>query len=477
VPDPLTDHDQLASALRLVEHEAQAYLAGLDDALVRPPVMPGGAIPPLPAEGDGSAPALISLIEAARDGATRSAGPRFFHFVMGGSTPAALGADWLTSTLDQVAFNWVSSPFAAHIEQVSLSWLKEMFGLPTEWSAVITTGATTGNLVGLAAARRWWGLQHGVDVDADGFGGLPAVTVFAGGYLHASAVKALAILGIGRRHAQVLARDVAGHLDLDALEIAMRAEKNRPAILIATAGDVNTGDFDPLMEMADLANRYGAWLHVDGAFGLFAALSPLTRGLVDGIERANSVSVDGHKWLNVPYDTGFAFVRDASLHAGSFGTTAAYLGAEALSRPVFGNLAPEMSRRARALPVWATLRAYGRDGYRQMVERHLGLAQRVARQVDEAPDLERLADVPLNVVCFRFHPPGVPDEALDDLNRRLGQLVLEDGRVFFGTTDYAGKVAFRPAIVNWRTREDDVDMIVTVTRELGARLSASSVPG
>ncbi len=404
MPDPLADHDQLASALRLVEREAQAYLAGLDNALVRPPTTPGGAAPPLPHEGNGSVQALTALIEAARDGATRSAGPRFFHFVMGGSTPAALGADWLTSTLDQVAFNWVSSPFAAQIEHVSLSWLKEMFGIPAEWSAVITTGATTGNLVGLAAARRWWGLQQGVDVDADGFSGLPPVPVFAGGYLHASAIKALAMLGIGRRQAQVLTRDAAGRLDISALESALRMEKNRPAILIATAGDVNSGDFDPLAEMAALADRYGAWLHVDGAFGLFAALSPLTRGLVDGIERAKSVSVDGHKWLNVPYDTGFAFVHDASLHAGSFGTTAAYLGAEALARPVFGNLAPEMSRRARALPVWATLRAYGRDGYAQMVERHLGLAQRVARQVDEAPDLERLADVPLNVVCFQVSP-------------------------------------------------------------------------
>ena len=474
--DPAADA-QLTEVLRLVEREAEAYLATLDEALVRPPTMPGSEIPPLPVEGDGSVAALAALLAAARDGATRSTGPRFFHFVMGGSTPAALGADWLASTLDQVAFNWVSSPFAAHIEQVSLAWLRERFGIPPGWSAVITTGATTGNMVGLAAARRWWGLQHGVDVDADGFAGLPAMPVFAGGYLHASAVKALGMVGIGRRRAQVLARDLAGHLDLDALETELRNEKNRPAVIIATAGDVNTGDFDPLSEMADLAERYGAWLHVDGAFGLFAALSPATERLLDGVERANSVSVDGHKWLNVPYDTGFAFVRDASLHAGSFGAAAAYLGTEALARPVFGNLGPEMSRRARSLPVWATLRAYGRDGYRQMVERHISLAQRVARQVDEAPELERLADVPLNVVCFRFRPPGAPEGALDDLNRRLGQLILEDGRVFFGTTDYAGKVAFRPAIVNWRTREEDVDLIVSVTRELGARVSADSVTG
>ncbi|HEX2645829.1 MAG TPA: pyridoxal-dependent decarboxylase, partial [Candidatus Dormibacteraeota bacterium] len=163
--------------------------------------------------------------------------------------------------------------------------------------------------------------------------------------------------------------------------------------------------------------------------------------------------------------------------AGAFSASAAYLGHEAQARPVFGNLGPEMSRRARAFPVWATLRAYGRSGYREMVERHLALAKRVASQVDEAPDLERLADVPLNVVCFRFHPPGVAEADLNELNRNLGARVLEDGRVFFGTTEYAGKVAFRPAIVNWRTTEKDVDLIVEVVRELGAELLTTTVRG
>jgi glutamate/tyrosine decarboxylase-like PLP-dependent enzyme len=254
------------------------------------------------------------------------------------------------------------------------------------------------------------------------------------------------------------------------LEAALAALDGEPAIVVATAGDVNTGEFDPVREMAFLTRKHGAWLHIDGAFGLYAAVSPLTSHLTEGIDKADSIAVDGHKWLNAPYDTGFAFVRDPAVHAGAFSATAAYLGTEALARPVFGNLAPEMSRRARALPVWATLRAYGREGYRAMIERHLSLAQRVAAQVDAAPDLERLAEVPLNIVCFRFHPPGVPEAELDELNRKLGAMVLEDGRVYFGTTDYAGKVAFRPAIVNWRTREKDVDMIVDVVRELGAKL-------
>ena len=473
MPDPANDRSQLNEVLRLVEREAEAYLSTIDTARVRPP---GGELSEggLPYEGVGSLQTMSELIAASVEGATRSAGPRYFHYVTGGVTPAALGADWLASTLDQHAYNWVGSPFASRLEQISLDWLKDLFGIPVEWSAVLTTGGTASNFVGLAAARRWWGMKHDVDIDIDGFAGLPSVPVFASGYLHASAIKALGMLGIGRRQPQILTRDAAGRLDLAALDTALERLNREPAILIATAGDVNTGDFDPLAEMADLARAHGAWLHVDGAFGLFAAVSPLTLHLVKGIEGADSVAVDGHKWLNVPYESGFAFVRDPVLHAGAFSASAAYLRTEPSARPVFGNLSAEMSRRARALPVWATLRAYGRDGYRAMVERHLLLAQRVARQVDEAPDLERLAEVPLNVVCFRFHPPGVPENELDNLNRTLGDAILEDGRVYFGTTEYTGKVAFRPAIVNWRTGEDDVDLIVKVVRELGARLVSST---
>jgi glutamate/tyrosine decarboxylase-like PLP-dependent enzyme len=455
VADPILDRDALDECLRFVAREAAEYLAGVDEAPVRPAGAPDGVGGPLPDEGAGSLAALRMLVEAADVGATRSAGPRFFHFVMGGGTPAALAADWLASALDQIAYNWVSSPLAMQLEQASIGWLKELFGLPAEWSGVLTTGATTANFTGLAAARRWWGLQHGVDVEEEGLSGLPPVPVFATKDVHASAVKALAMLGIGRRRIQPVE------------DGALRAG---PAILVGTAGEVNAGGFDPIAGLADLAAEHGAWLHVDGAFGLFAAVSPATRELVAGVERAHSVAVDGHKWLNVPYDCGAAFVHDPELQHGAFTSTAAYLGREELDRPVFGNLAPEMSRRARAFAVWATLRAYGREGYRAMVERHVALARRLAEQVDAEPELERLAEAPLNVVCFRYRPAGVAEEELDELNRRLGQAVLEDGRVYFGTTVYGGKVAFRPAIVNWRTRPADVDLIVPITLELGASL-------
>jgi glutamate/tyrosine decarboxylase-like PLP-dependent enzyme len=377
VADPVLDRDAVAESLRLVAEEATRYLEQLDAAPVRPPGSGeraeslGGS---LPVEGAGSLSALRALVEAAAEDATRSAGPRFFHFVMGGGTPAALAADWLASALDQIALNWVSSPFAMRLEETSIDWLKELFGLPSSWSGVFTTGATMANFTGLAAARRWWGGQHGVDVEEAGLAGLPPVRVLASGYVHASAVKALAMLGIGRRQLQTFAADAAGRLDAGALQAALRGLGGAPAILVATAGGVNAGDFDPLDVMAELADEHGVWLHVDGAFGLFAAVSPSTRGLVRGVERAHSVAVDGHKWLNVPYDCGAAFVRDPALHYAAFAASAAYLASDESERPVFGNLSPEMSRRARSLAVWATLRAYGRDGYRAMVERHVELA-------------------------------------------------------------------------------------------------------
>jgi glutamate/tyrosine decarboxylase-like PLP-dependent enzyme len=461
---------ELDEVLAAVAEEARSYLAGLDDA---PVLEDSGAASQLagslPEEGSGATAALQELL-AASPAATRSQGPRFFHFVTGGVTPAAFGADWLTTLLDQNSFSWVSSPFGARLEAVAVDWLKELFDLPSDWSGVLTTGATTANFTGLAAARRWWAGRHGVDVDSAGLAGLPPVPIFSSGYIHSSAIKALGMLGLGRDTVRTFARDEIGRLDVEGLEHALADLDGAPAILVGNAGDVNSGDFDPLNDLADLAERYGAWLHVDGAFGLFARLAPGAAELAAGVERAHSVIADGHKWLNVPYDCGFAFVRvDTAELERTFSLAGAYLPSD--DKPNFGYRGPEASRRARALAVWATLRAYGRSGYRDMVERHLALAQRLAGRVEEAPDLELLAPAKLNIVCFRLHPPGAAESDLDDLNTRLGDAILEDGRVYAGTTVYGGRTALRPAMVNWRTREEDVDFFVDVVRELGARLS------
>jgi glutamate/tyrosine decarboxylase-like PLP-dependent enzyme len=460
---------ELDEVLAAVAEEARSYLAGLDDA---PVLEDSGAASQLggslPEEGSGATAALQELL-AASPAATRSQGPRFFHFVTGGVTPAAFGADWLTTLLDQNSFSWVSSPFGARLEAVAVDWLKELFDLPSNWSGVLTTGATTANFTGLAAARRWWAGRHGVDVDSAGLAGLPPVPIFSSGYIHSSAIKALGMLGLGRDTVRTFARDEIGRLDVEGLEHTLADLNGAPAILVGNAGDVNSGDFDPLTDLADLAERYGAWLHVDGAFGLFARLAPGTAELAAGVERAHSVIADGHKWLNVPYDCGFAFVRvDTAELERTFSLAGAYLPSD--DKPNFGYRGPEASRRARALAVWATLRAYGRSGYRDMVERHLALAQRLAGRVEEAPDLELLAPAKLNIVCFRLHPPGAAESDLDDLNTRLGEAILEDGRVYAGTTVYGGRTALRPAMVNWRTRDGDVDFFVDVVRELGGRL-------
>ena len=465
--------DEVADVLRLIGEEAERYLAALDDVAVRGPDTDPAAETfdgELPEVGIGAAKALDELLQR-QAGLIASSGPRFFGWVTGGVTPAALGADWLATLVDQNNADWAGAPLTSQLEALSIRWLLDLFGLPKGWDGVLTTGATMANYVGLAAARRWWGLRHGVDVEEDGLAGLPSMPVFASGYVHPSDVKVLAMLGVGRANVRRLARDAAGRFDLDALRRELRAQDGAPAVVIASAGEVNAGDFDPIDAVADLTQQHGAWLHVDGAFGLFAAASPRTRHLVDGVARADSVIADGHKWLNVPYDCGFAFVRDHELLTPAFGIAAAYLPPPGGPRPGFAFKGPEGSRRARSLSVWTTLRAYGRAGYREIVERHLDLAQRLARRVDQAPDLERLADVPLNIVCFRYRPPGVAEDRLDDLNRRVGELVKEDGRVYFGTTVYQGRVAFRPALVNWRTRREDVDLISDVVRELGARLT------
>jgi glutamate/tyrosine decarboxylase-like PLP-dependent enzyme len=406
------------------------------------------------------------LLERGTEAHVRSGGPRFFHWVIGGSTPAALAADWFAALIDQNAGAWDSSPLAIQLEAISLAWLQDLFGLPASWSGVLTTGATTANFTALAAARQWWGEQQGVNVAARGLTELPPVPVLTSGFVHVTSLKALAMLGIGRDQVTYCRADETGRLDLAGLERELKRLGGAPAIVIANAGEVNTGQFDPIADMSRLAREHGAWLHVDGAFGLFARVSPRTAALAEGVERADSVISDGHKWLNVPHDCGFAFVRDPALLTAVFSAAASYLPDE----EVFAFRAPELSRRARSLAVWATLAAYGRNGYRAIIERSLDIAAHTAREVEAAHDLELLASVPLNIVCFRYRPPGVPEEALDELNLAIGRAVLTDGRVYVGTTRWAGSVGFRPAFVNWRTTTADADLMLETVRDLGRRL-------
>jgi glutamate/tyrosine decarboxylase-like PLP-dependent enzyme len=468
MPDPLDAVDDAVPALELVVEHARRYLAE-----VRGPVREQAAdaaarsfTGSLPDEGSGTLAAVRQLLEQGTHAHVRSGGPRFFHWVIGGSTPAALAADWFAVLIDQNAGGWDMSPIGTQLEELSLAWLQDLFGLPPEWDGVLTTGATTANFAALAAARQWWGEQQGVDVATDGLAGLPKMPVLTSGFVHASSLKALAMLGVGRNRITYSIADETGRLDLEGLERDLKRLGGAPAVVIATAGEVNAGQFDPIADMGRLARAHNAWLHVDGAFGLFARISPRTAPLVEGVERADSVISDGHKWLNVPHDCGFVFVRDPMLLTKVFSASASYLADE-----VYAFRGPDLSRRARSLAVWATLAAYGRNGHRAIVERCLDNAAHVARCVDEADDLELLAPAPLNVVCFRYRRAGVAEAQLDELNLRIGRAVLRDGRVYVGTTRWAGAVAFRPAFVNWQTTTADANLMLETIRELGQTLA------
>ena len=471
---PIPSREEFDGVIKLLANEAASYIRSLDERPVRSQgvhKLLADFDAPLPSVGSGAIQALEELIRKGVDGAVTSAGPRCFHFITGGTTPAALGADWLTTTLDQMAYAWVASPIAAKLELVSLAWLKDLFDLPSDWGGIMTTGATMANFVCLAAARQWWGQKHGIDIAEQGFAGLPKVPVLSSGYIHASTVKALGMLGMGRSSLRKFIQDSTGSLDRQAMERALKDLEGSPSIIVATAGEPNAGAFDPIEELVKLAEQYNAWLHVDGAFGLFARLSSQSGNLTEGVDRAHSVTVDGHKWLNVPYDCGFAFVNKASLLVRVFTHSAEYLPDPTDLEPVMGALGPEMSRRARSLTVWASLRAYGQRGITEMIERHMGLAKCLAQLVDDAPDLERLADVPLNVVCFRYNPGELIEQRLNEINQAIGKAIIEDGRVYIGTTTYQNKVALRPAIVNWRTREEDIELIVDIVQELGGRIA------
>ena len=301
--DPLNEQAETMAALQQVVEAAGPYLDGLPQRLVydraAEPLL-GELGGPLPEEGAGTKAAVEALLRVGTATATASAGPRFFHFVIGGSTPAALAADWVVSMLDQNAFVRASSRFADAAETVTLDWLRELVGLPPGWGGALTASATFANLTGLALATHWWAERHGVDVTSAGLAGLPRMPVLAGGYVHPSARKALQLLGHGKDTVEVFARDDIGRIDLAAVRRRLGELDGAPAVLIATAGEPNAGEFDPLADLADLAEEFGAWLHVDGAFGLFAALSPRTAHLTAGIERADSIAADAHKWLNVP---------------------------------------------------------------------------------------------------------------------------------------------------------------------------------
>jgi len=468
VSDP-PDDDPFAASVAALDHAhtlARAFVGGLSNRPVGyrpgPEEMAAALDEPLPDVGCEPAAALDEWLRRAEPGIVASPGPRFFGFVNGGSTPAALAGDWLASAIDQNAGMWLASPAAAQTELTVLRWLQELFGLPAEWHGALTSGATMANLVGLASARQWAGQRLGFDPAVDGLAGHPPIPVISSTEIHASAVKALGTLGLGRGSVRKLPA-IDGAIDITALQETL-ATIVGPAIVVANAGEVNTGAFDDINAVANVCEMHegGTWLHVDGAFGLFASVSPRFSHLNRGIERADSVGADGHKWLNVPYDCGFAFVRDGDALRAAFNAAGAYIA----PGPGIGwdphTHVPEMSRRFRALAAWCSLRAYGREGYREMVERSVDNASAFAGWIERTDGIELMAPAPLNIVCFRYVPTGMANDETDAFNREAVAAIQRDGRAFVTGTIWNGRAAIRAAFDNWATTARDVEILQSV---------------
>jgi glutamate/tyrosine decarboxylase-like PLP-dependent enzyme len=396
---------------------------------------------PLPLHGADAAEVLKELDEVGSPGTVANAGGRFFGFVNGGSVPAALAANVLAAAWDQNAALRVMSPVGAVLEDIAIGWMKELLGLPPEAAGSFVTGATMANMTCLVAARHALLARSGWDVEAQGLFGAPAFRVVVGDEVHASLSKALAMAGLGRERVIRVPTDSEGRMRADRLPELMA-----PALICIQAGNVNTGAFDPAHEICAAARQSGSWVHVDGAFGLWAACAPERAHLMQGFNAADSWATDAHKWLNVPYDCGLAFVRDTAALYQAFNLQAAYLTAGALRDPM--QWTPESSRRARGVEVWAALKSLGRSGLGTMVERTCQHARRFAEGLRAAGHTV-LNEVVINQVLVRF--------GSDETTQAVIEAVQRDGTCWCGGTIWRGQRAMRISVSSWVTDEEDVE--------------------
>lgn len=397
---------------------------------------------PLPSAGRAATEVLAELDAAITPATMAMAGPRFFGFVIGGTLPAALAANWLAGAWDQNAGLYQPSPGVSHLEHVAARWLNEVLDLPADTSVAFVTGATMANFTALAAARNAVLARAGWAVEADGMFGAPPITVVVGEEAHPTLLKSLGMLGMGRARVKRVAVDGQGRMRPDALP-ALDAN----TIVCAQAGNVNTGAFDPIDAILARVRDAGAWLHVDGAFGLWARAVPALAHLARGIEAADSCATDAHKWLNVPYDSGLAFVRDARALPAAMAISAEYLPRDSGER-VPSDFTPELSRRARGVEIWAALASLGRDGVRELVERNCAQARLFAHRLAGA-GYEILNEVALNQVLVSFGPP--------EANARIIAAIQADGTCWCGGTVWQGRSAMRISVCSWATTDADVE--------------------
>ena len=458
---------------------AVADLAARFRAALEPPVRAMSALDaatlrarfdePLPEHGLPVEEVLADLEERAGGGLAGSTGGRYFGYVTGAALPASAIVEAWTAAVDQNVGMWPLGPAAVELEQVTLEWLADLLDFP-RGSGYFGSGATMANTVCLAVARHRFGLLHGVDVKQDGVRALPELAVYGSDELHLSDHKALRTLGLGSGCVRAIPIDDDYAMRVDLLDEAIERDRHagvEPAIVIAQAGSVNTGASDPIAAIADVCERHRLWLHVDGAFGAFFRLCARTAPLVAGLERADSLAVDAHKWLNVPNGVGFALLRDAVLHAETFGGSAGYLTPGAGAN--LHELGIEASRSWRGASVWAALKQLGRAGVAELVTRCCDLALELVELVEASPVLEATAPAPTNIVCFRYRPAGWPEGAeLDALNRRVQAAGAAEGDVFHTGAQLATGFCQRAAIVSWRTTSADVRALADAVERHGA---------
>jgi glutamate/tyrosine decarboxylase-like PLP-dependent enzyme len=458
--------------LGLTADYASGFLGSLDDR----PVPPQASIEelraalggPLPERGSDATEVIAELIEAAEPGLMAMPSGRFFGFVIGGALPVTVAADWLTSAWDQNAGLIGPAPSAGVVEEVVLEWLRELLLLPAGVSAGFVTGCQMAHMTALAAARHRVLERAGWELARDGLQGAPRIRVVVGEERHVTVDRALRYLGIGSAQIEAIPADEQGRMRVELLPAAVAAGAG-PTIVCAQVGNVNTGSCDDVSAIADAVEGTGAWLHVDGAFGLWAAASPRFRDLVAGAERADSWATDAHKWLNVPYDSGIAFCADPDAHRAAMSVRASYLeqaDADAARDQMDWN--PEFSRRARGFPIYAAIRALGREGIAAMVERCCDHAARFADLLGEEPGVEILNEVVLNQVLVRFGDD-------DELTRATIAAVQEDGACWLSGTVWRGKAAMRISVSSWRTSDDDVERSAAAILEAAATAAGASL--
>lgn len=448
---------------------AAAHAAGFLDGLSSRPVAATATVgelrrrlaKPLPESGTPAEDVLNELVRDVEGGILGSTGGRFFGWVIGGVLPVALGADWLTSTWDQNAASNLTAPAEAVVEDVCGGWAKDLLGIPASASFAFVTGCQMAHTTALAAARHKLLQDRGWDVERSGLAGAPRVKVLTTENRHESLLRSVRLLGLGTEAMEYVPADDRGRIDVGRLEDALARSEGSPAIVCLQAGDLNTGVFDPFEEACSCAHAAGAWVHVDGAFGLWAATSNRYRHLLHGAELADSWATDAHKWLNVPFDSGLVFVAHPPAHRAAFAQDTSYsVPREELRNQKDWN--PEWSRRGRAFPVYAAIRALGRSGIGAMVDRCCAHAGRLVRDIGSLPGAEVAAAPIINQGLVRFlAADGDHDRATDDVIRR----VQASGVAWFGGATWRGMRVMRVSVCNWLTMDEDVDQAVACVRD------------